>query len=605
MTPTPQAPRTRAAFAVLSPFLLLLILLAAGGFLAGCGSCAPAPDQPGAGADASSVEPVRGGTLVVGLRSQPDSLNVYLARAVESLLVANRVLPRLWAEVLPDAAHPDGLVPELVSGPYSLSADGLELRIPLRQDVRWSDGSPLVCEDVLFTHQAQIDPALGWRAASVKRHIKDVACPGPHEVVIRFDQAYPDAVSDVNTLHILPRSLTSIPRGEWRGIDWAARLPAAGPFTIGAVVPDQSVTLARREGFDPVGARPYLDAIVFRVMPDSTSRLLALLSGDLDIATDLLPDEAEKVAQDGSITLIRRPGANYLYLGWNTLDGAAYSEYTAKRQAECKSKGEDPCLDDPGQVADLARRRPHRFFGDARVRRAMTLAIDRETLLAAALRGEGEIPPSPILSPLPEHDPNLKPLAADPKAARALLEEAGFADADADGTLDRGGKPFAFELVVHAGDRLRGQIAQLIQQDLGRIGIAMSIRPVASSAFYPSLQDRTMDAWLGKWLTSTRVDMTEMLHRQACGNQGSNFGSWSHDEADRIALQARETLDPSARAALWRQWEAHFASEQPYTMLLRENRVVAVRNRVKGTESLLATDFLHGVEGWWIDTKDR
>jgi peptide/nickel transport system substrate-binding protein len=545
-------------------------------------------------------EPVAGGTLVVGIKADPDSLNPYLARQSESLLIASRVLPRLWREVLPGDAEPDGLKPELAAGEPRFEDGGRTVRIALRTDAAWSDGSPVTCEDVRFTWQAQVDPALGWRAASIKRHITAIECAGAQAVVARFDRAYPEMLVDLNDLHLLPRSLAAVPRSEWRQVDWATRLPAAGPYRIERAAAGQEIVLARNPSFRRAPGLPRIDRIVFRVVPDTTARLTQLLAGDLDLVDGVPPGNAALAAPGSGVVIVKRPGWGYTYVGWVDVDPAAYRGYRAGREARCRAAKQDECPDDAAAVARLAAERPHPLFGDPRVRQAMTLAIDRQALIDTLLAGQGEVPASPILAPLPEHDATLAAPARDPARARVLLAEAGFADRDGDGTLDKGGKPFAFELAVQAGNALRRDAAVMVQRDLAALGIAVAIRPVEDSAFFATLSGRGADAWIGSWRVPGRVDMVDLLHAEAAGTGGLNFGAWSEPEADRLALAARDEEDRARRAGLWRAWERIFVAEQPYTLLFREARLTAVGQRVRGEEALLANDPLNGVESWWL-----
>lgn len=563
------------------------------GLLLGCGG----GRQESAGTPRT---PARGGTLVVAIKAQPDSLNPYLARQSESLLVAHRTLPRLWREVLPGDAEGEGLQPELVQGEPQFEDDGATVSIALRDDARWHSGAPVTCEDVRFTWQAQVDPALGWRAASIKRHLEAIECPAPHAVVARFSRAYPGMLVDLNDLNILPRSLAEIPRAEWRQTDWSARLDAAGPFRVASVTVGQGIVLERNPSYWDAPERPHLERIAFRVVPDTTARLTQLLAGEVDLVDAIPPDKARLFGEGSGVTVHRRPGWGYTYLGWMAIDRAAYRSYRTGREAACRKAGQEDCPDDPREVSRLAKERPHPLFGDPRVRRAMTLAIDRAALAATLLAGEAEIPASPILAPLAEHDPALSPLPHAPDQARTLLAEAGFADRDGDGTLDRGGRPFAFEIAVQAGHALRRDAAVMIQRDLSALGVAITIRPVEDGAFFATLAGRDADAWVGSWRVPARVDMVELLHADATGSGGLNFGAWSDPEADRLALAARDEIDPARRAAVWRQWESIFVAEQPYTLLFRERRLTGVRDRVRGADSLLANDPLNGVENWWL-----
>lgn len=578
--------------------LALVALLVASLISTGCSRC-NSNSSSESSASAAAPRAQRGGTLVVGLKAAPDSANVYFAKTDSSLVLANRLLPRLAREIAPESGHEARFDPELATS-WSWSDEGKTLTFTLAPTGTWTDRQPVTCRDVQFTWQAQVDPQLAWRLASLKRHIVQVECPGPLTAVYRFDVAYPTQLMDANDINILPASLSAIPFDQWRQVDWATRLPTAGPFRLERFAPDQEIVLARHDGSSLAPDRPYLDRIVLRPIPDSNARLQAFLAGDLHVAEDLQPGDLAQVAQRPELRVERRSGWRYTYLGWNTIDPTAYADY--RRALDSRCAGKESCPEDPAALVSLAASKPHRWFSDARVRRALNQAIDRQGLIDTLLLGEASIPPTPILSPLVEHDGALAPLPFDRDAARTLLREAGIADSDKDGTLDRNSEPFQFTLYVQAGNALRRQAAELIQRDLGQIGVAVTITPIENSAFYATLARREMDAWIGGWSGSMRVDMTEVLHQLAAVRDGNNYGTWIHAEADELALRARDTIDNAARAKLWHQWERIFLDQAPYVILMRPRTLVGTKRELHGTESLLSSDLLHGVESWWIGT---
>ncbi len=482
-----------------------------------------------------------------------------------------------------------------------LSDDRLTLELALRDDARWIDGQPVTCEDLAFTLEVQKDPSLAWPGAGYKKAIERLECPGPFRAVYRFTRPGPYQLMDINDIHVLPRSIAQIARKEWRRLDWAGRLPAAGAFRLVAWNEAEGIVLERNDSFWGAPARPLLDRIVLRQVPETTTLLAQLLAGDVHVAAGVAPASARRLEQDEQMQVIVRPGWNYVYLGYNTINPEAYREYRRRREAACRRAGDEACPDPAPEIARLAREHPHPLFGDARVRRALTLGIDRRLIIDTHLLGYAEIPPTPILAPLPEHDPSIEPLAYDPDAARAELREAGFADADGDGWLERAGRPFRFTVQVHAGHKLRMDAAVMIKQQLADLGIDMRVEPVEPAAFYTRLFGRQMDSWIARWRVSTRVDMTELFDPEACGTGGANFGCFVDAEAAALARRAHGEIDGAARLAAWHAWEARFQQQQPYTMLFRADQFLAARREVHGVESSAPNDALAGVESWWLE----
>lgn len=541
----------------------------------------------------------RGGTLTVAFAADPDALNPYLARGMESLYLANRTLPRLFREVLPDETHQAGLEPEWAES-FTFQDGGRTLLIKLRPG-RWSNGQKLTCADIQFTHQAVIDPQVAWRAAQIKKQIAKVECPDPQTVRIRFNKALPTGLMDVNDTHILPRSLAEIPFSNWRRTDWQKAMTFGGPFRPEKITPQQELVLVPNPGWYGGPDQPYLERVVLRIVPDALSRMNQLLAGDLDIADNLTPGNVQRLMGDANLKVIRRPGWSYTYLGFNFIEPAAYAQFRKDNQAACQAKKQADCPEAPSAVVEAARNHPHPLFGDLKVRRAIVLALDRQALIDTLLRGEGEIPPSPILAPLAEHDPALTPWPVDLARAQAELKAAGWADSNGDGTLDRQGKPLVFTMAVQAGNQLRREAAVMIQRDLAQVGIGVQIEPVENSAFVPSVLTRKYDAWLGGWQASLRVDLAEAFSAEGCGTGGVNFGLFVDPEMDAILAKARDLVDSQARVAEFRRWERKFHETLPYAILFRPRRLIGIRTRIHGAESILANDPLNQIERWWVD----
>lgn len=548
-----------------------------------------------------ALEPRQGGTLVVGVAGEPDSFNPYLTQNKVALEIANRVLPRLWRERPYDGSDRPLLEPELAAEGWELSEDGLALRVPLEAGWAWEDGTPVTCEDLRFTFEIQKHPTLGRRVADVKELLAGVECPEPLLAVYSFERPSPRPLEDVNDIHVLPRSLDAIPRESWSETDWSEALPAAGAFRIASRTQGQEVVLEKNEAYVGAPERPYVERIVLRPIADSRTAITQLLAGELDMVSSLDPGAARMLGASEDVRIERRPAWRYVYAGWNTVDPEAYARYRKEREAECARGEDERCPDRSEHMVRLALEHPHPLLGDARVRRALTLGIDRRQIIDVLLGGEGEVPPSPILAPLPEHDPALEPWDYDPERAHELLREAGFEDSDGDNVLDKEGRPFEISLWVGAGNTLRNDAAVFIKQNLAMLGVEVEIVPV--EGLFPRLATRTMDGWIARWHIPARVDMRLYLHAEGSASGGGNFGSWHNARADELASAAVAELDPAARADLFHEWEAIFQQEQPYTILFRDRELVGVRSRVHGTESLTALDTLHGVEDWWIQER--
>ena len=284
------------------------------------------------------------------------------------------VLDQLFLQLLSEQAdfaeHPPTFAPELALS-YDWSDDHRALTFHLREDAVWSDGVPITAEDVRWTWQAQVSAEVAWSYADLKDAITDVEVVDPHTVRYHFREAYSSQLLDAIEGKILPKHVWSeIPFAEWRQrADWFRdHLVTSGPFRLAAWRPGEEIVLARNERyFDP--ALPKLDRVVFRVVPDAATHVEQLLAGALDFACGVTPADATRIANRSDLRILAFDNRQYDYIAWNSL------------------------------------RAP---FDDPEIRRALTLAIDRQALVDTLFKGYARVASSPIPSNIWAHDPTTR-----------------------------------------------------------------------------------------------------------------------------------------------------------------------------------------------------
>ena len=452
------------------------------------------------------------------------------------------VLDQLFLQLLseqPDfTEHPPTFAPELARS-YEWSDDHRTLTFHLREDAVWSDGVPITAEDVRWTWQAQVSPQVAWSYADLKEAITDVQVVDPHTVRYLFKEVYPNQLIEANEGKILPRHVWSqIPFSEWHEkADWfREHLVTSGPFRLGAWRRGEELVLIRNERyFEP--ALPRLDRVIFRVSPDAATHVTQLLAGALDFACGITPGDAAQIATRADLRLVVFDNRQYDYICWNTL------------------------------------RAP---FDDPEIRRALTLAIDRQSLVDTLFRGYARVASSPIPSNIWAHDHALKPLPYDPAETRRILAAKGFADRDGDGVLERDGRPFVFELTTNSSNRIRTAALVLIQEQLRKVGVAATPRTIEIHALTESNLAHDFDATLSGWAVDTTLDLKPYFHSSESAG-GYNFGSYRNSEVDRLLDTARRAPTPEAAQPDLLRLQQILGLEQPYTFLWEPQRLCAVR----------------------------
>lgn len=505
--------------------------------------------------------PRRGGTIVTGWTAEPLGVNELLVTATNvQQEMLYQLFPRLLREQPDFELHPPTFAPALARS-YEWSADHKTLTFHLREDARWSDGAPVTADDVRWTWQAQVNPDIAWESSYMKEEIADVDAVDAHTARVRFKRVYAKQLLDVNEGGILPHhAWGQIPFARWRQSgDWFKQhLVVSGPFTIGSWTPQQEVVLVRNPRYyDP--DRPRLDRVVMRIIPDQASILTQLDSGELDFTPTISPGDARHVTGNPRLRLLSFPYRSWIGVAWN---------------------GARPPFSDPD------------------VRRALGMALDRRAIVETVWGRFARLSESPILSAIWAYDRALQPLPHDPAAARRILEAKGFA-AGPDGTLRRGGKPFAFELTSNAGNQQRADALVMIQEQLRRIGVRAAPRQVDFNSLTKEIKTGDFEASVVGSSMDTSLDLTSFFHSRAIA-LGTNITRYSNPEVDRLIDHAMSLPDIAlARADLDRIQEI-LHRDQPYTYLWESQRISALNRRLHGVEPSMLFSF-YSLKDWWVE----
>jgi peptide/nickel transport system substrate-binding protein len=227
----------------------------------------------------------------------------------------------------------------------------------------------------------------------------------------------------------------------------------------------------------------------------------------------------------------------------------------------------------------------HKPFDDKRVRQAINYAIDKQELIDGVLLGLGEPVASPYKPGTRWTNPDLRPYSYDPEKAKALLREAGFADHDGDGILDRDGKPLAFEILTNQ-NKQREMSAVLIQRRLKEIGISVNIRVLEWASFIGRfIKTGEFDAVVLGWSLSLDPDQYGIWHSSQQAPGQFNFIGYNNPRVDRLLEQGRLELDPDKRMKIYHEFAATLLEDSPIVYLFAGYGLPAIHKRVKGIDN--------------------
>ncbi len=574
----------------LAPLLLLVVPLA---LPAGADKARPAAgtpaSAPAAGAAAGSPELLRrelppgrpGGRLVVALAAEPRSFNPLIATDNPSLAILYLLHADLHHIDRGSQATVAALAKQL-----TVSADGRRYRAELRQGLQFSDGEPLDADDVVFTFAALLDDkvgAVGQAALTFGEQKIQVAKAGPYTVDFTLPSPSASGERLFDSLAILPEHLLGAAYREGRLAEaWALgtdprQIAGLGPFRLKSHSPGEKLVLERNPHYwkeDAAGRRlPYLDEIVFLFVPDETARSLRFEAGETQVASQLSAETFFRLERLAAAAPAGKkpfaladlgPGLTYhtLFFNLNAVDAAILPEVARKQE----------------------------WFRRKAFRQAVSQAIDRDAIVRLVYRGKASASASHV-SPgnkLYGAAAAAAPAGRDLAGARRRLESAGFRYR-ADGALvDEKGQRVAFTLTTNASNRERVQMATLLQDDLGKLGMAAQVVPLEFRSLIERVTgsfdyeasilglgggDPDPNSTLNVWQSAGRSHLWQLGGRPLFPFE---------EKLDALMARQMVERDAARRQALLAEAQALIEDEQPLIALVTPHVLAAARRGLEG-----------------------
>ena len=528
-------------------------LLAAGlsTWAAGCGGeAAPrAPDDVG-------------GTVVIMSPVEPTTLFPPHASGTPAVAIVAALFDRL-ADIGPslETVGDVGVRPRLASS-WQWAPDSLSLAFTLDPAAHWHDGAPVRAADVAYTFRAYTDDAVDAERRSLLGNIDSVTAADGRTAVFWFKRRTPQQFYDATYhMHVLPSHLLdSIPMarvgqspfarhpvgtGRFRFVNWAARQRIE-------IVAD--TTNAR--------GRATLDRVIWSIAPDLGAATVTLFAGEADVLEGLAPDQLAEIGQAPSLLLVVQPSLAYHFLGLN-------------------------------QRAPFDGSQPHPVFGDALVRRALAMAVDRERLVRTVLDSIGTVALGPAPRALIADTAAIRQIAYDPAAARALLDSAGWVDTNNDAVRERHDVPLAFDMLVPNSSPTRQRIAVLLQEQLRAIGVQVTPVPLEIDVLNARILGKAFDSYLGGWIMSPGL----VGMRQTWMSTGaSNTVSYRSPVFDALVDSALSSFDAGASRRYWTRALQQAVNDVPALWLYEQRAPMVMHTR-------LIVPALRA-DGWWVDLAD-
>ncbi len=524
------------------------------------------------GPSTSAVSSNAGFERILKSQSSPDFANggqlVQLSQTTGSkltpLIASDAGAFEVWGYVMDTlvARDPDTLdwKPSLAES-WKISDDSLTIDFKLRRGITFSDGSPMTADDVKYTFDQmcdeRIEDPIFKVGASKIAHVDKL---DDFSVRFVFKEPYFSSFETAGTTPIMSKAFYS----KYSPTEFnrsTGLLIGSGPYrlpdpTSWRPTPGQPLVLVRNERY--WGPTPSFDRVIWNVIQEPSARLTAFRNGDIDslggVSGPPTPEQYDQMVADPKLLArtnhweLDTPSAGYFYLGWNEKHGRAGAP-TA--------------------------------FADTRVRRAMTLLTDRDSIMKNIILGHGSVITGPFPPTSLQCDSSIKPLPYDPDAAVKLLAEAGF-HKQGDRLIGPDGNPLSFKLLFNTNSVPRRRIASFLHDAYARVGIDAQPEQAEWSVFLKRIDDRDFDVIVGAWSGGIESDPFQIFDSSQSAATGENFIQFNNKDVDTAIAKARSTVDQNKRMPLWHAVGQLLHEQQPYTFLFIDKELDFVQNRIHG-----------------------
>ena len=413
-------------------------------------------------------------------------------------------------------------------------AESWEIRDPLtyifhlRHDVRFHDGQVMTSADVKWTLESLLSGKMRSAKTSAYRYVDRVEAPDAFTVVIRLKEPYAALLWNLSD-----GAMGVVPKGSEEEL--ARRPIGTGPFRFVSEAADREVVIARNDQY--WGKRAGVAKVLFKVVPDATTRALELRKGSADAEINALPgDMVPTLARQRRLIVERAPGTSYQYLAMN--------------------------LRDP-------------ILRNVLVRQALAYAVDREPLIHYLWHDMAR-PANSVLPPQHwAYDAAAKAYPHDVARARALLDQAGYR-AGADG--------MRFHLVMKTStDETTRLLCAVLQQQLREVGIALDIRSYEFATFYADVVKGAFQLYSLRWVGGSNQDpdvFENVFDSASFAPKRANRGYYSNPEVDRLIAAGRHSVNETERVGDYREIQQILNRDLPYVHLWWADNVLIHARRL-------------------------
>jgi peptide/nickel transport system substrate-binding protein len=478
-------------------------------------------------------------------------------------VVTNTATQEVVDQLFESLAKLDGVNPigdthmsPVLADRWTWSPDSLSIAFHINPRARWHDGVPVTAEDVRYSFRIYTDTALGAPSATYLTKIDSVTARDSTTAVFWFKHRYPYQFYDAGTLmYIVPSHLlATIPTSELRSAPFGHHPIGTGQFRFVSWVPGQTLTLTADTA--NYHGRPLLDNLVWVVAPDPQTAMIKLYAGDADVYEVAPSGTRGEIATHRTLRIRPYTDGTYGYFGFNL------------------------------------RRQP---LANRGVRQALAMALDRDAMLHNVFDSLGRVPSGPIVHWHFVADTTLRQLPYDTVRAKHLLDSLGWRPG-ADGIRRRNGHPLTVAILVPTSSKNRMRYAILIQEQLRRVGVNVTVDAVEFGAYLQRLANHDFDAFLNTWNIDASPGSVRETWTSSAIPTNFNFGAYSSPTFDALVDSGSATSDTIRVRAYFRRAFQVINDDAPGVWLYEPGLAAVVNARIH-TGPLPASH-------WWLTLAD-
>lgn len=479
-------------------------------------------------------------TLNLSMSSSPTRVNPILSSDSASATISDWIFNGLFKY------DKEGKITTDLASSYTFKSK-TELIIKLNKNISWHDGQKFTAHDVLFTYNTIHNPKVYTSILSNYKQVKKVEVLDDYTLRILYKKPYFKAL-EIWMVGILPKHLLKNEKDIMTS-SFNKHPIGTGPYKISGFKVGEDILLEVNKEYFKTPAK--IDKILYKFVPDETTSFFMLKQKTLDVGslTSLQLDRQISSSFKEDYTISEKPSFGYAYLGFNL---------------------------------------KNKKFQDLRVRKALSLAINRQEMVDILFFGHGRVCNGPFLPGSFAFNETVKPIKQNIKIAKALLKEAGY---------DKN-NPFSFELVTNTGNETRINAAQILQYQLAKVGVNLKIRVMQWQAYLNTVvHPRNFEAVLLAWSLALMPDAYPLWHSDSAKIGAFNLTSYKNKNIDKLIEEGSTTVNQEELGLIYKEIFKKITDDLPYLFLYISNSITVVNKNIKNVEPSFV-GIMHNQQDW-------